>query len=364
MEELLQGVEGADNPDKIAQFFYENGELNLPESDAVLAPATEPAAEPAVAAKAPEPAAEPATETEPALPENLDDPIKGRISAKQFNATEQKAMRLMHVLNDGKTVDDPTRIDIFEAKARLDAMAAKEKPPEVPQGPTPVEVANTKVTELRSSLADLKAKRTEEVAYGNETSDLDTQIEEAQEAIAEARMEAKLAEKLGERDAKQQQAQAAAQQREREVAARQEAKAAVLVRFPAAADKDSVLGVEVASVISEMNQAGHPDHDVLFAKNAAKFVTTEAMERLADRHKLSYAQAVEKFSGAKAATPAPSAAEPAAPAAPKVTPAAGNARTTPPAAEKSMEDILAEVGDDPDKAIAALYGDNLQTFAR
>jgi hypothetical protein len=286
----------------------------------------------------------------PAVPEveNLDEPLPGRISPKQFASDEQKAMRLQHVLNDGKKPGDPGFVSLWEAKAQLDARDGKATTP--PATPDPVEAINSAVSELDTNLKALREQKREAIANGEEVAEIEEKIEAARDAIQEQKVKLAIAEDRAQR----QQAQEAATKAQTAQQQLASTKAEVLKEFPDINNLETPFGATAGEVIADL-----ADHPAMQTPEAPEFVKNEALKRIAKKDGITFAQAVLKYSAPPAAPVAPKAApvtKPAAPAVRKVLPAVGSQTTTPPKAAPTAEEMLAQAESDPLAAERFLYG--------
>ena len=196
--------------------------------------------------------------------------LPNRISVAQFNDVEQEAIALRRQLNnDGDKVSLKEAIELVEHRRA-------EKPAEQRQETETKEVSG--IDALMTRRAELLQQRRElaEVdPFDPSIADVETQIEEVRDQIAETKALTKL-----EDQRKQEQI---TKGKEEAISARETVKQQTLAVYPSAGDDKSPLGREVAKVIAEFSDPKHPDHPMLFATKAPKLVIEEAVDRIADR---------------------------------------------------------------------------------
>lgn len=347
------------DPDAIRDFLYNQGKLELPVEKA------EPAAEPQVTQEVeeqPETGATPSKEADgPTETPTSEGKMPNRVSTAQFDEETQRAMRVMHAYNNGKKPGDPgyKPLKAFLEQEEPVSTSVKDAPAE-PQA-SDVDLATAQVSQIKSAIAELKAKRAELVNDGADTDEIDSQLEAAGESLVDAKLEAKLAAHA----AQQEQSQRTTQQQQSIATQRQTFRDKALERFPTAGDTASPLGARVAARIAELNNPAHPSHKSLLAADAPLTLTVAAATELAEEQAqaggISFEQAFAALvAKPKAAAPAPAPSAEQTPR--KILPAGGVNRTATPPPPKSGEDILNEVGNDPDKAFAALYSGHQKAY--
>lgn len=339
------------DPDEIAKALWHGGDIEIPvvgeEPKQEAAPEPEAAKAPE---EAPQTAKEPDAEEEaddPALPD-LDKPLPNRISTQQFDPATKRAMKVMHALNQGKKWGEPGYIPLEKA---MEIVKRESKQPEAkaPEA-DPVQEVQQVTTDLDTKLSDLEAQKRQLIADGEDLSEIEAEIRKTDREIARAQVSLEFAK----RDQQAREQNERDNARKEQVSRFQTAQESVLHEFPSAKDRTSTLGTEIAAVIAEFSDPEHSNHALLQAGDAPRFVTNEAIARLAQREKISIAKATARFSAAPPAPPVPVEAAKVSPPPKKVLPASGG--TTPPVS-KTLVDLNQEVGFDSDKAFAALFGD-------
>lgn len=314
---------------------------------------TQPAA-PAPAAAPAAPIAQP-----PATPEGTPN-LPSRIATSQFEPEAQRAIDLQHTLNTGLKPGDTGFVPLdkcFEMLKGATAPAQAAAPPQ-PPGPTAFDLAQTKITEARSNLKALKGKMAELSQFGSdldELSDLEEQVDAATQAVVDATVQAALAE----RDTADAQIEAISRQQAIERQAALEVEKRVATEWPSVTDHKSLLGAKVQALATAMNNPSHPDHAVLKTPNSSSFVTNRAAVLVAQEMEamqgIPFAQALASLRAAPALGSAP-----VLPTAEnderRILPAAGDLGTAQPGPAPTSAEIMADVGFDPDKIDAVMYG--------
>ncbi len=321
-----------------------------------------------------EPAAPQVTQTEPPTsgnppagiqppPGTQEEPLEGRIlpnriSTAQFEPEAQRAMSMQYALNNGRKHGDPGFVTLADALQRVRTADNPPAPtpaaPEPPQ-PSQFEVLTTSLADAETRLAELLANKNELLQGGRlsdeDTAALDRQILEAQRDASrlETRME------FAKRDEEAMQAQRAASEREATIKARSSVMDRVIQQYPTANDNDSPLGKEVTTLVAELKQPGNKDRSILSAENAAEIITERAATRLARKmaseQGIKFADALDSLMAPADQTPPESQQTP-----PRILPGVGKQAPTVTLARKTGAEVLADVGTDPAKARAALYG--------
>lgn len=332
-----------DNPEQLRNYLYNGGKLEIPDKAAPIAEEAEKAPE----AKAAEEAAAEVEAQKARDLAALDDPLPGRITPKQFAADEQKAMRMQHLLNDGKKPGDPGFVSLWEAKAKIDAMEPGKAA--VPPEPTPVEKTSSKVSEAETALKDLRAQRQQAIVDGDPVTDIEQQIEAATDALLAERVEFAVAKER----AQSQQAHEAATKAQTAQELRAASQAEVLKEFPDLAKPESPLALAVNQAIAELKQSDSP---LLYEPEAPEHVKNAGLKILAKAEGITFAQAALKYAAPQAKAAAQPVVKPVIPPPKKVLPASGSQATQPPKGEASFDDILAQGEKDPRAYAKALYG--------
>lgn len=310
----------------------------------VTAPEAPTAVEPAPAAPEAAPAPEPAPATLTPEAERL---LPNRIHTDQFEPEAQAAMAMQKSLNQGKRPGEPGFITLDTCLAKVkETIAPPTVSPPAPTGPTPIELAQTRVSDAKATLDALKAKHAELAEFGNDLGDLPAQIEAATEAVVDAKLDAKLAV----RDAADAQVAQRASAIQSDHAARLAVEAKVAGQWKGVTDHQSPLGAKVQILAKAMESPNHPDNAVLQSTNAAAIVTERAAILLAQEMEATTGTPFAQALASLRLTPAPAAAivQPGTEER-RILPAGGNQGTSVPPPAPSEAEVMADIGFDPDK---------------
>lgn len=132
------------------------------------------------------------------------------------------------------------------------------------------------VTTLRSEVTDIKTKLT---AAGADEGLFTAEIAQLTQDLAEKQADLKMAERDLEdvQEAVREEAEAATAQWQNDARA---SRAAAIAAYPDVADKATPLGKAVATTIDAMQDPNHPDHNLLYAANAAEYITAKEAAKL------------------------------------------------------------------------------------
>lgn len=311
-----------------------------PLSAAPAAPVTEAPAVEAPLEAAPEAPVAPEAVSEPVLP--------NRIPTAKLDPLAKRALAVQHEMNSGLNPGDAGYTSLRDVMNMLDTTAPKAEAPVARPSPIDVskvhvEAAKEKVTQARAALKDLSTKRAELVEYGQDTADIDQQITDATEGIANAVVDARLAEH-NVIQTQQTEAQRAAEA-DRQARVKYQAKA--MEQYPSVADVNSPLWGKVDQMAKAMKDPMHPSHNVLWSQNSAEIVTqmaaTELAQEMSAKGGTTFADALASLMATpKAAAPVASVQDR------RVLPAAGAAPTSQAPPPLTGEELLAQAGTDPE----------------
>jgi len=225
----------------------------------------------------PEPTPEPAPEvpapeaTETGTPEQTEPGtapgekiLPNRISTAQFDQREQEAIALRHELaQSGQKITLREAIERVDAKYGAPTAATPEATPEAEPQPSRLEQVNTE-------LADLRAQRDDQYAGQNLTS---AELAELQTKIEDLAVEARL---LAHEQAQTQRAQQSAA-----VQARDTVMQEVLKEYPTAGNDKTYLGARVAAKIAEIQgNPNHPERALLSGNDAPRKIVAHVESEL------------------------------------------------------------------------------------
>lgn len=338
--------------DKIDAFLKGEGTIDVGAADLAAQPAPAPVAAP-VAAPA-EPVTEPvatdpapvATDPAPAAAPEPEKILPNRIGTGQFAQSTQRAIALMHELNNGKpegqgpyTLKDCLGM-VEQADAKAIGTPAQAQPSERETLAGEIASMEDQLREAGESQSLMTPEITKTI------SDLTTKKArlEALKATEETEQTRTLQEHVRARDAIRDQ---------------------VIADYPAAKDSSTPLGARISAIIKEWSNESHPEHALLSRADAPRIVAERAANEVAEHASklfgVSKEDALARISGK------PITAAPAQPALQQPRPVAGTRQVaaSPAAAPVSQAapteaELLARSLDDPSIADAAFgYGGRL-----
>lgn len=328
----------------------------LPAPVPTAVPEPQPAPAPAPAAPVAAPVAEPAPVEPPATPEPGEKLLPNRIHTAQFEPEAQAAMAMQASLNQGLRPGEPGFVGLAECLASVRGVTSPPPPPvtpPAPSGPSPIELAQTRISDAEATLEALEAKQAELTEYGSDLGEIKGQIKAAQKAVTQATVAASLAE----RDAADAQVAQRVQAIESDHAARLAVEAKVASQWQGVTDRTSPLGAKVQMLAKAMESPNHPDNAVLRSTNAAAIVTERAAILLAQEMEVTtgtpFAQALDSLRLKPSPAAAPAVLET---GERRILPAGGNQGTLAPPPAPTESEVMADIGFDPDKLDAAMYG--------
>lgn len=285
--------------DKIDAFLNGTGSIEVAASELAAQPAAaapEPAA-PAAVAPEPAPAAPVTPVAEPAPVAATPEPEKilpNRIGTGQFLPTTQRAIALMHELNNGQ----PEGVGPYSLKQCL----------------TMVEEADAKV-----SGTPVSQPASERETLGAEIAAMEDQLREAGES--QSLMTPEITKTISDLTTKKARFEALKATDETEqtrslqehVRSRDAVRDAVIADYPAAKDSSTPLGARISAIIKEWSNEQHPQHAMLSRSDAPRIVASQAIEEMANQavklFGVTKEVALQQLSG-KPATATPAAPQP------------------------------------------------------
>lgn len=271
--------------------------------------------------------------------------LPARIGTGQFSPTTQRAMALMHSLNNGKPEGEGayTLSKCLAMVEDADAAEASSSTPAASAEPSPADI-------LRNEVAELEAQITEagdnEALFGPDVARRVIELGKKQAALAklEAKSEVQQSTK-----------------HEANVSKRESVKQAVLSEFKGADDTSTILGSRVATLIEEMRNPAHPDHQRLNQEDAPRFVVETAAKQVAAKLTELGITAEQAMATLRVSAPAATPAQPAQPLPvagnKQVTVATGSSGIGGPTSPPTEAQVLAAAVEDPDLYDKALgYG--------